>query len=142
MEFENTIRIERPVGEVFDFLANFENVPRWNYAIDETRKTSPGPVGVGTTFGQVRSVPSRSEEHFEVTEFEPDTSLAIRGTFGSFAGTLVYELSEAEGGTVLVNRANLSGLGVARLVAPITARRLRDAVATNLSKLKEILEAR
>jgi uncharacterized protein YndB with AHSA1/START domain len=45
--FENTVTIQRPAEEVFAFLADFENIPTWNYAIDETRKTSAAPVGVG-----------------------------------------------------------------------------------------------
>jgi len=45
--FENTVTIRRPVADVFAFLADFENVPAWNYAIVETRKASPGPVGWG-----------------------------------------------------------------------------------------------
>ena len=58
--FENTVTIQRPAEEVFAFLADFENTPMWNYAIEETSKTSPGPVGVGTRYRQTRSVPSRS----------------------------------------------------------------------------------
>jgi hypothetical protein len=56
--FANTVTIDRPAKEVFEFLADFENVPRWNYAIDRTRKTSPGPVTVGTTYRQTRSIPT------------------------------------------------------------------------------------
>jgi Polyketide cyclase / dehydrase and lipid transport len=41
--FENTVTIERPAEDVFAFLADFENVPTWNYAVEETTKTSPGP---------------------------------------------------------------------------------------------------
>ncbi len=73
--FENTVIIQRSVEDVFAFLADFENVPRWNYAIVETRKVSPGPVGVGTTYRQTRSVPRRSEEGLEVTVFEPASRL-------------------------------------------------------------------
>ena len=69
--FENTVTIRRSPKDVFAFLANFENIPTWNYAISETKKTSPGPVGVGTTYRQLRSIPSRSEEGFQVTVFEP-----------------------------------------------------------------------
>jgi uncharacterized membrane protein len=29
--FENTVTIHRPAEAVFAFLADFENVPRWNY---------------------------------------------------------------------------------------------------------------
>jgi uncharacterized membrane protein len=43
--FENTVTIRRPVEDVFAFLADFENVPAWNYAIVETRKVSPGRWG-------------------------------------------------------------------------------------------------
>jgi len=36
--FENTVTIQRPVEDVFAFLADFEYVPTWNYAILETTK--------------------------------------------------------------------------------------------------------
>jgi uncharacterized protein YndB with AHSA1/START domain len=57
--FQNTVTIRRPVRDVFAFLADFENVPKWNYAIVETEKTSPGPVGSGLP--TVSSVPSPPE---------------------------------------------------------------------------------
>jgi uncharacterized protein YndB with AHSA1/START domain len=63
--FENTVTIGRTAEDVFAFLADFENVPTWNYAIEQTTKTSAGPVAVGTTYRQIRSIPSRSEEGFE-----------------------------------------------------------------------------
>jgi hypothetical protein len=53
--FENTVLIARPIEDVFAFLSDLENVPKWNYAIVETRKVSEGPIGVGTTYQQVRS---------------------------------------------------------------------------------------
>jgi uncharacterized membrane protein len=31
LEFENTVYIDRPIGEVFTFLSDFENIPKWNY---------------------------------------------------------------------------------------------------------------
>jgi uncharacterized protein YndB with AHSA1/START domain len=43
--FQNTVTIRRPIEDVFVLLADFENIPRWNYAILQTKKTSPGPVG-------------------------------------------------------------------------------------------------
>lgn len=141
VRFENTVVIERPPAEVFEFLADFENVPRWNYAIESTRKTSDGPVRVGTTYRQVRTIPSRSEESLEVTELEPDRRLAVRGDLGPLHGTLTYELEETGGATRLVNTADLEAQGVMRLAAPLAAGRVREAVAANLGELKRLLES-
>jgi uncharacterized protein YndB with AHSA1/START domain len=41
--FENTVLIARPIEDVFGFLSDLENIPKWNYAIVETRKISEGP---------------------------------------------------------------------------------------------------
>jgi hypothetical protein len=140
LHFANSVTVQRFPHEVFEYLANFENVPQWNYAIVETRKTSDGPVGVGTTYRQARSLPSPSEEAFEVTEFEPDRRLAIHGDLGPFEGTLTYELESVPGGTQLTNTADLEAHGLMKIAAPLAGSRVGDAVAANLQKLKEILE--
>jgi uncharacterized protein YndB with AHSA1/START domain len=139
--FENTVTIRRPVAEVFAFLADFENVPAWNYAILETRKVSPGPVGVGTTYRQVRSMPSRSEEAFEVTVFEPASRLEVQGELGPFGARLKYALEPmAGGGTRLTNAVELRASGLLSVVAPLATARVKRAVAANLDTLRQLLE--
>ena len=81
MRFTNTITIGRAPSDVFSYLATFEDLPRWGYAIAETRKVSTGPVGVGTRYRQTRTVPRPAEESFEVVEFDRPwraTSLVLR----------------------------------------------------------------
>jgi uncharacterized protein YndB with AHSA1/START domain len=140
MQFANTITIIRPPAEVFAYLALFENVPLWNYAISDTRKTSSGPVGLGSRYRQTRTLPTRSEETFGVTEFEPDRRLSIRGSLGPFHGDVTYQLAPAVSGTTLTNTMNLQPSGPLRLLAPLAASRVKSAVATNLDTLKQILE--
>jgi uncharacterized protein YndB with AHSA1/START domain len=60
VRFVNSVDIERPVEDVFAYLADFENIPAWNYAIAKTEKTSDGPVGIGTTYRQVGSLRRRA----------------------------------------------------------------------------------
>lgn len=142
MEFRNTLTIRRPVEEVFAFLADFENVPTWNHAIESTTKTSPGPVAVGSTYRQIRSEPSRGEEGFEVTVFDPVSRLAIDGEIGPFHARLDYLLEPAEGGTRLVNGVELEpASAVSKLLAPLTGSRVKAAVAENLDTLRRILES-
>jgi Polyketide cyclase / dehydrase and lipid transport len=69
--FQNTVTIARPVGEVFAFLANLRNIPRWNYAIARTVPASPGLAGAGATYRQTRTIPRRSEESLQITVFQP-----------------------------------------------------------------------
>jgi uncharacterized protein YndB with AHSA1/START domain len=138
--FENTVMIGRPIEEVFGFLSDFENIPRWNYAIVETRKVSEGPVGVGTIYQQVRSVPSRSEERFEVTAYDPPRQLEIQGQLGPFPSRLSYALDTVPEGTRVTNSVELQLRGPGRLLGRVAVPRVRDAVDANLRKLKELLE--
>ena len=139
--FENAVTIRRPVADVFAFLADFENVPQWNFAIVETKKVSPGPVRVGTTYRQTRSAPSRSDEAFEVTVFEPASRLEVQGGLGPFTATVSYLLEPTGSGTRLTNTVDLESSGLLTVVAPLATSRVKYAVAANLDTLKQLLEA-
>ena len=142
MRFANTVDIEQPIEDVFAYLADFEKVPEWNYAIVETEKTSAGPVAVGTTYRQVRSLPRSSEESFEVIAYEPEQLLAIRGTLGPFAAELRYRLDPYDRGTRVTNEVELKPRGILGMVGQLAGSRVKDAVAGNLAELKRILESR
>jgi len=43
--------INRPVDEVFDFVADEQNEPRYNPRIRRAEKLSPGPIGRGKGSG-------------------------------------------------------------------------------------------
>jgi uncharacterized protein YndB with AHSA1/START domain len=138
--FENAVMITRPIEDVFAFLSDFENIPKWNYAIVETRKVPEGSVGVGTIYQQVRSVPRRSQESFEVTAYDPPRHLEIRGQLGPFPSRLSYALEATPQGTRITNAVELELRGPGRLLGRVAVPRVRDAVAANLSKLKELLD--
>jgi carbon monoxide dehydrogenase subunit G len=142
MKFTNTVTIARTPAVVFAFLADFENVPRWNYAIAETHKVTAGAVRVGTRYRQVRTVPSHSDESFEVVTFEPEHQLAIHGQIGPLSGDIAYQLAGVRQATVLTNTCDLHGTGPLSVLAPLATRSVRSAVAANLDVLKQILEGR
>jgi uncharacterized protein YndB with AHSA1/START domain len=139
--FTNSVTIDRPARDVFAFLADLENVPRWNHAITQTRKTTPGNVGVGTTYEQTRSIPARSREQLTITEFEPDRHITVVGTLARFPARLEYTMEDRDGRTRLSNTVDLQLTGAARLLGGMATSRIRSAVAENLDTLKELLEA-
>jgi Polyketide cyclase / dehydrase and lipid transport len=135
------VEINRSVHDVFAFLADLENVPRWNYAISKTRKISPGEVGVGTTYEQTRSIPTPSREYLRITSFEPDRQLTVEGTLARYPARLEYTVDEHDGATRLTNRVDLELIGAAKLIGGVAAGRIRSAVAANLEVLKTLLDS-
>jgi Polyketide cyclase / dehydrase and lipid transport len=129
VHFVNVVDVERPIEDVYSYLADFENVPSWNYAIALTEKTSDGPVGVGTTYRQVRTAPSRSEETFELTVYEPHRSLGLNGTIGPFSAELEYHLEPLERGTRLTNGVELRSRGILGTIGQLAGSRAKEAVA-------------
>jgi hypothetical protein len=139
--FENTVTILRPAEEVFAYLADAENIPQWNYAIEQTKKISPGAAGLGTVYRQTRSIPSRSQEDFEIVVFAPPGQLALDGTFGPFKARTSYLLEPLADGTRLTNRWDLEPMSAPlRLLGPLAVPRIKAGVAENLSTLKQVLE--
>jgi Polyketide cyclase / dehydrase and lipid transport len=129
-------------GEVFAFLADLRNIPRWNYAIARTVPTSPGPAGAGATYRQIRTIPRRSEENLQITVFQPPTRLAVQGQLGPVRATASYLLEPVPGGTRLANDVELEPLSAPlRPIGPLAVPRVKAAVAHNLGTLKELLES-
>ena len=140
-KFQNAVTIARPVDEVFAFLADFGNVPAWNYAIERTVQTSPGQTGVGATYRQIRTVPRRSEESFEVTDFAPPSRLAIKGQIGPFKASIRYLLEPTAGGTRLTNDVDLEpASALLQPFGPLAVPGVKAAVARNLATLRQLLE--
>jgi uncharacterized membrane protein len=80
---EASVTINRPAGEVFAFLADFENEPEWNSFTVDAAKLTPGLVGVGTRYRTVgRVMGAKKESETEVTAYEPDTYVAWRSVSG------------------------------------------------------------
>jgi len=139
--FQNTVTIARPANEVFAFLADFGNIPAWNYAIARIVPTSPGQAGVGATYRQTRAIPRSSEEGFEVIDFAPPSRLAVKGQIGPFNASSSYLLEPTGGGTRLTNHVELEpSSALLRPIGPLAVPGIKTAVARNLGTLKQLLE--
>lgn len=79
MRVEREIEIERPPEEVFGFLADSQNMPRWRAELDEVKQITGGPPGKGTTYSFIRSRRPPLESTVEWVEFEPNRRLTWQG---------------------------------------------------------------
>ncbi len=75
-EFSATATIDRPIDEVFAFLAAGTNDPKFSPRVLEINKTTDGPVGVGAVFeSTVKDAGMTTHRRFELTELEPSTRI-------------------------------------------------------------------
>ncbi len=141
MNFETSVRIERPVDEVFDYVSALQNLPRWNSAVQAVRQTSSGTHGVGATYSMVRELPGgRAENDLEVLAVRRPTEFDIRTTSGPTPFVYRYRFTD-EGGTTLVELAGEAALGgLAGALGPLASRAVKRGVDANLADLKRILE--
>jgi carbon monoxide dehydrogenase subunit G len=137
IEFENTIRINRPIAEVFAFLSDLENLPKWNYYVLEVTKRSDGPIAVGTTYHQVRKT---DEQDLRITELEANHKVTVQTVLPSSPSLEMRFRLDAEGDTTLIRDAWKLETGVPALFDRLGTRRIQSAAAENLTKLKELLE--
>jgi uncharacterized membrane protein len=137
LEFENTIAIERPIDEVFAFLSDFENIPKWNYYVLEVRQLSESPIGIGTTYHQLRK---SDQQDFRIIEFEANNTVAVKTlpqSSPSFERRFtLYE----EGETTRIRDQWKLDTGRPALLERLARGRVKSAVSENLSKLKELLQ--
>jgi carbon monoxide dehydrogenase subunit G len=75
-EFSGSAVIDRPVDEVFAFLADGTNDRKFSPRVQEIRKTTDGPIGVGTVFeSKVKDAGMTTSRRFELTAFEAPTKI-------------------------------------------------------------------
>jgi uncharacterized membrane protein len=139
----HSVEIARPPEEVFAFVADLRNDPRWNSAIDEVRQTPEGPPGLGTTFWTVaRFLGRRFETPEEVTEYEPDRKLSTEVTSGPLRFTSGRIVEGVAGGARLTLTAEGHSGGFFGIAEPIFVRLAARRLETELANLKDLLEAR
>jgi uncharacterized protein YndB with AHSA1/START domain len=110
---QRSVRIARPVSEVFAFFADPANETTWRGA-SVREFTAQGPIAVGTRIRQVLSGPmGRSiDADIEITGLEQDVRYAFRGVAGPVRPVGEYTFRPVEEGTEVTFRleAPLSGL--------------------------------
>ena len=142
--FGATVKIERPIGDVFAFLAAGTNDPKFSPRVLEITNTTGEPVGVGTVFAStVKDAGMKSKREFKITEL--DTPTRIR--WSEISKNLVvaseggYDLAADGEGTSLTFFNVLEGHGFGALItrfALSAARKDADAFA---GRIKAAVEA-
>jgi uncharacterized membrane protein len=137
-----SVHIRRSPEEVFDYLSNFENNPKWQSGMVSAKFTSLGPLGVGSTYSQEARFLGRPViSEFEVIEYEPGRRVKITSTTGTFPITVTRVVEPDGDGSSRVS-AVIEGdaSGVYRLAEPILRSIVQRSVQGDYERLKSVLE--
>jgi hypothetical protein len=74
ISFEISQTINKPIEEVFAFLSDFTNMPKWNYYIERVTKISAGEVTIGTLYEQHRP---HDTNIYKVIVYEPGRKITV-----------------------------------------------------------------
>ncbi len=144
-QFEGTTEINRPIDEVFAFLADGGNDPKFSPRVQKIDKKTDGPTAVGTVYAStVKDAGMTSTREFRISEFVPSTK--IRWT--ELSKNLVtapeggYDLeSTPEGKTRLRVYNVLEGHGVGKLLVGFALSAARKDANAFAGRIKAAIEA-
>ena len=141
--FQTSVRIKRPIDEVFAFVSDPLLFPRWNSAVQTVHRTSEERGTAGSTYSMQRQLPSgQVENELEVLASEHPTEFAIRTTSGPTPFRYRYRFVSDDADTVIRLDANVELTGVTSVLGPLAARAVRRGVDANLAALKHTLETK
>jgi len=138
---EVSIRIGRPMDEVFTALTNIDRLPEWVGILVASEQTSDGPIGVGTTIGQEVKILGRQHEgSVEITSYDPPHRLEQRFSTGPLEGTMRYALTPRDGATEVLQEVEAKFTGALRPPDAMLAAVLKRDFQGDLERLKLLLE--
>jgi hypothetical protein len=142
--FSGSTVIDRPIGEVFAFVADGTNDSKFSPRVLEIEKKTDGPVGVGTVYAStVKDAGMKSQREFEITEFQEPTR--IRWTELSKNSITVptggYDLEPSGEGTKLTISNEFAGHGFGKVILPLALSAARKDADTFAGRIKDAVEA-
>jgi quercetin dioxygenase-like cupin family protein len=135
-----SVWIDRPVQEVFAYIANYTNDVRWRKVVSMTQVPA-GETGIGTVTREVIDFFGRRYVTVAtITRFERDTCLFWESTESAFpiGGWRVTE--PENGGTRFTEVVTADIEGMMRLFAPLMVGALRKQMRAEVAALKQQLD--
>ena len=143
IRIEHEVAIRRPRADVFAFISDHDHRPAWTNGVSRVKRTTAGPIGVGTTYTVVgRSMGRRVESTYELTEYEPSSRFAGRLSSKLFTVDETYVFDDSEGETTVRLTADATPGRALRLLGPLLGFAVDRQIQGDHQRLKKILERR
>lgn len=144
-DWSATTTINRPIDQVFAFLAEGTNDTKFSPRVQEIKKVTDGPPGVGTVYSsRVKDAGMKTNREFKLTEFKQPTK--IRWTELTKNAITVpdggYDLEPAGDGATRVTILNtFEGHGFGKVILPLALRGAKKDADALAGRIKAAAEA-
>lgn len=141
IEVTATADVDRPADELFAFVADMANNPRWQEGMERCTWTSEPPIGVGSTYVQhARFLGREIVSTFEVVEFASGRRIRIRTIESPMPLDITREVEPIDERSARVTATIRGGpTGPLRLLDPLTELAVRRSVRGDYDRLADLL---
>lgn len=134
------LEVDRPVAEVFDYMADFSNENEWNSVAHDVAQLNPDPLAVGSRFkGDFDRIGS---VEYEIKEYARPDHLSGEGRAKMVTWDEAFDFSERNGRTRLLGTLDPHPKGVLRLAKPLMERVMKGQMQKGMANVKATLEQR
>lgn len=134
----NSITIDKPLSEVFTFVSDQCNNPKWNYFVQKVEKTND-LEGIGAEYLQIRK---RDRQKFGIVVFKINERVVIQSLPSERLQIRRDLRFDGDGKQASIMDQIDFLVPVPRFLSGLVLRGPRDGVKQNLEKLKQLLETR
>jgi uncharacterized protein YndB with AHSA1/START domain len=143
LQIQRSVEIDRPIEEVFAFVSDPRNDPRWCHKVVSVEQVAGEGPSAGARYTVVhKPVPGRPARQmaYECLSLEPPRRLEWREDDGTDVIRVTYELEDHDGRTRMTQRDDAE-LGAPRLLNPLFKAGIQRDIARQLRTLKRVLES-
>jgi len=141
---DSTALIERPVKEVFGFVADLTNVESMDPSVKSVQKTSQGPIGAGSTFRIRQRAPhlgKARDASVRFTTVKPNRKIEFEARVGPNSSTARLTFKPVDGGTRVRFRGEPNLGGPLKVLSALSTRQGQHMWDKRLARLKRTLES-
>ena len=141
MTTESTVSIARPAADVFAFVSDVRNDPRWHTDVLEAQLTEGESVAEGSAF-VIKTKPFMGVSGGTVTvaQYEPPRRVVFHVRMGKMEPTTIFTVAPDGEGSRITRRIEMEPPGLMRLMAPFMGGMFRKRNVGFLANLKRVLE--
>jgi uncharacterized membrane protein len=131
--------VDRPLPEVFDYLADFRNAPIWQPQLDSVRLDG-GPFPEGNQVVEIHHFFGvRVEAVGDLVDWQPLDGFTVRGRSKLLRVESTYTFARVPGGARVSLSLTMEPRGPARMIEPVLRRQLARDLSVSFVRLAETL---